>query len=142
MSVICPELIERAARYGAARIEVVEGRPIAVRRRLSWTPSLAAVWWHTTWGRKTDSRCVLDYHIPRGLTDFVTLDFIHSVRAAGYATFRTAVRTLEAIAHQRNSHAIVAHVANAKISDRLLERLGWQRHCLDWKGRHWIRRFA
>jgi hypothetical protein len=48
---------------------------------------------------------------------------------------------LDEIARIRGAVAIVAHVTNGSISDRLLQRFGWQQHLEHWQGRHWIRRF-
>ena len=52
-----------------------------------------------------------------------------------------AGHVLDEIARIRGATAIVAHVTNHNITDRLLVRLGWQQHMPHWKGRHWIRRF-
>ncbi len=75
------------------------------------------------------------------MPQFLTLDYIRSGRRAGYTSFLAASHVLDEIARLRGAVAIVAHVSNAGISDRLLERLGWQRHLPHWSGRHWIRRF-
>jgi hypothetical protein len=48
---------------------------------------------------------------------------------------------LDEIARIKGAHAIVCHVTNGRISDRLLRRWGWEAHCLNWKGRHFIKRF-
>jgi hypothetical protein len=39
------------------------------------------------------------------------------------------------------SHAILAEVTNAAISDRALIRFGWQTHLEHSRHRHWIKRF-
>ena len=102
---------------------------------------MAQVWWQGRFGRGDDEVCWLDYHQPWGMPRFLTLDYIHSGRRAGYRTFLGACHVLDEIARLRGAVAIVAHVSNASISDRLLQRLGWQRHLQHWSGRHWIRRF-
>lgn len=132
----------RVARLRCGRIEVTDGRLVAVHpRRMVAAASVAGVWWDIFAGRGDHQRCEIDFHVPRGMPAFVTLDYIRAGRRAGYANFRRAVRTLEQIAIIKGSHAIVAHVTNPMITDRLLTRLGWQEHCLNWRGRHWIRRF-
>lgn len=134
--------LDRVKSLRCGRIEVSEGRVIAIHpRRSIATASLMGVWWDIFAGRGNHSRCEIDFHIPRGMPAFITLDYIRAGRSAGYASFRRCVQTLEQIARLKGSHAIVANVTNPMITDRLLTRLGWQQHCLDWRGRHWIRRF-
>lgn len=111
------------------------------RRWLTGSVSMAQVWWEGRFGRPHDDLCWLDYHQPWGMPGFLTLDYVRSGRKAGYRTFVGACHVLDEIARLRGSVAIVAHVSNASISDRLLQRLGWQRHLEHWSGRHWIRRF-
>ncbi|MEM9827706.1 MAG: hypothetical protein AAF958_14030 [Planctomycetota bacterium] len=133
--------IARAASFSCGRIICEQDRPPVIRRRFfSTSASLAAVWWHAGLGRQDGTHCILDYHVPMGMNAFLTLDYIRSGSRAGYGVFRQSVRVLEQIAIARGSHAIVAHVTNPLISDRLLGRLGWERHCLHWRGRHFIRR--
>ncbi|TWU23873.1 hypothetical protein Pla52o_17960 [Novipirellula galeiformis] len=129
-------------RWRCARIVMQGGRFVKVQRRwMAGSVSVAQVWWQAKYGRMNDDVCWLDYHQPFGMPGFLTLDYIRSGQRAGYKTFIGAIRVLEEIARIRNSVAIVAHVTNGGISDRLLERNGWQRHLEEWSGRHWIRRF-
>ena len=72
---------------------------------------------------------------------FLTLDYIRSGTFAGYKSSIGACHVLDEIAKVRGTSAIVAHVTNGTISDRLLMRVGWQQHLNQWSGRHWIRRF-
>ncbi|TWU01317.1 hypothetical protein Pla52n_46910 [Stieleria varia] len=118
------------------------GKLVRVQRQL-WcgSVSMAQVWWQSRHGRPDDDICWLDYHQPRGMPGFLTLDYIRSGSSAGYKTFLGACHVLDEIARIRGAQAIVAHVSTAAISDRLLERLGWERHLEHWSGRHWIRRF-
>ena len=75
------------------------------------------------------------------MSGFLTLDYVRSGTKAGYKSLVGAHHVLEEIARLRGAMAIVAHVSNGGISDRFLQRLGWQRHLEHWSGRHWIRRF-
>jgi len=130
----------RRWRYG--RIVMQAGRLVEIQHRLSaGSVSIAQVWWQSKYGRSDDDLCWLDYHQPLGMPRFLTLDYVHSGRAAGYKSFIGAIHILSEIARTRNALAIVAHVSNGNISDRLLQRTGWERHLSSWKGRHWIRRF-
>ena len=128
--------------WRCGRIVMQAGRLIEIQKRLCCgSVSVAQVWWQANYGRNDDDLCWLDYHQPRGMPGFLTLDYIRSGTRAGYKTFAGACHVLDEIARIRSVSAIVAHVTNQSISDRLLQRFGWQRHLLQWKGRHWIRRF-
>ncbi len=118
------------------------GKLVGVQRRwINGSVSMAQVWWQSRFGRPEDDLCWLDYHQPWGMPGFLTLDYIRSGRRAGYRSFHGACQVLNEIARLKNVSAIVAHVSTSSISDRLLERLGWQQHLQHWSGRHWIRRF-
>lgn len=133
---------DRIRRWRCGRIVMKSGRLVEIQHRLMCgSVSVAQVWWQAKYGRSDDDLCWLDYHQPFGLPGFLTLDYIRAGQFAGYKTFIGAVNVLEDIARLRSASAIVAHVTNHSISDRFLQRCGWERHLLDWKGRHWIRRF-
>jgi hypothetical protein len=118
------------------------GKLVEVQRRLSCgSVSVAQVWWQAKYGRNDDDICWIDYHQPLGMSGFLTLDYIRSGTKAGFKTFVGACNVLDEIARIRGTSAIVAHVTNGNISDRLLSRLGWEKHLSHWNGRHWIRRF-
>ena len=133
---------ERLRRWRCGRIVMRAGRLVEIQRRLTCgSVSVAQVWWQASYGRNDDDICWLDYHQPFGMPGFLTLDYVRAGTLAGYKSLVGACYVLEEIARLRNATAIVAHVTNGNISDRLLQRLGWQRHMEHWKGRHWIRRF-
>ncbi len=129
-------------RWRCGRIVMQSGRLVEIQHRLfCGNVSVAQVWWQAKYGRPDDDLLWLDYHQPIGMRAFLTLDYIRSGTHAGYKTLLGACRVLDEIARIRNAQAIVAHVTNSQISDRLLHRLGWEQHQKQWKGRHWIRRF-
>ncbi|MGB7346091.1 MAG: hypothetical protein WBD20_17875 [Pirellulaceae bacterium] len=133
---------EEIRRWKCGRIVMQNGQLIQINRRLTCgSVSMAQVWWQAKYGRMNDDICWLDYHQPRGMPQFLTLDYIRAGSQAGYKTFLGATQVLNEIARVRNAMAIVAHVSNGSISDRFMERQGWERHLDDWSGRHWIRRF-
>lgn len=135
------ESIAAIGKMRCGQIIVREGQLLAIKpRRFPIMASVAAVKWQTGWGRRDDAVCKLDFSVPRNLPGYLTLDYIRGGQRGGYRTFRTATRLLDRVAEIKQSAAIVAHVTNSAISDRLLQRLGWQRHCLHWRGRHFIRR--
>jgi hypothetical protein len=115
---------------------------LEIQRRLTCgSVSVAQVWWEARYGRNDDDWCWLDYHQPIGMPGFLTLDYVRCGTKAGYKSLSGAAHVLDEIARVRGSMAIVAHITNGNISDRLLQRLGWERHLQHWSGRHWIRRF-
>ncbi|TWT82130.1 hypothetical protein CA13_35910 [Planctomycetes bacterium CA13] len=129
-------------RWRCGRIVIKGGKFVEVQHRLTTgNVSVAQVWWQAKYGRMNDDICWLDYHQPLGMPAFLTLDYIRSGYQAGYKSAVGAVEVLYEITRLRRASAIVAHVSNATISDRILVRQGWQRHLEHWSGRHWIRRF-
>lgn len=129
-------------RWRCGRIVMRDGRLDSIRqRRTVGSVSVAEVWIKSKFTRPRGDVCMLDYHQPFGMRAFITLDFVHSGMQTSARTFLGACRVLNYVARIRGVLAIVAHVTNESISDRLLERNGWERHLTHWSGRHWIRRF-
>ncbi len=129
-------------RWRCAQIVMRDGKLESVRRR--WTNgsvSLAGIWFRKKFARPKGDVCIIDYHQPLGMRAFLTLDYVYSGTATTARTCVGACNVLNDIARIRGSLAIVTHVANESISDRLLLKHGWQRHLTHWSGRHWIRRF-
>ena len=132
----------RARRYGV--IQVVEGRLRAVRLR-PW-PSHAS-WLDVGWlgklsqWRRMSDQCWLYYNQPRCGSNFLTLKYIVTSPSTSLRTFRGALLVLDEVARLKGTDAIVADVANQRVSDRLLIRWGWEAHCLHRSGRHFIKRF-
>lgn len=125
----------------AGRIVTCAGRLQAVYGR--WWPyagNLLQVQWDILCPSTHEDRCELFYHVPSSAAGFVTLAYVHSGPRTSLATFYAATLVLDEIATLKQSNAIVCHVTNRRISDRLLMRWGWQAHCQHWKGRHFIKR--
>lgn len=85
--------------------------------------------------------CELYFHQSFSVPDFLTLAYVRSDAGTSLSTFYAATLVLDEIARLKNSSAIVTNVVNARISERLLRRWNWRRHCLSWRGRHYIKRF-
>ncbi len=92
-------------------------------------------------GNAANDRCDLYFHTPLSAPQFLTLSYVHSSDSTSFATVYVATLVLDEVARIKGSLAIVANVTNDKISDRVLSRWGWQPHCLNWSGRHFIKRF-
>ena len=127
---------------GAGIIETQQGRLQAVYGR--WWPhagNLLQMQWDLLMRHLPPDRCELFYHAPLGSPGFLTIDYVRTGPHTSVSTLYAAALVLDAIAALRQSQAIVCHVTNPRISDRLLRRWGWEQHCLQWKGRHYIKRF-
>lgn len=132
----------KVRRWRSGRIVMRDGRLDRIERRLTvGAVSVAQVWWQSRYRGLTGNVCQLDYHQPFGMPGFLTLDYIRGGDACSYKTFAGACHVLDQIARERQAQAIVANITNQAISDRFLQRMGWQQHLDTWSGRHWIRRF-
>jgi hypothetical protein len=133
------ELLRRR-RYG--RIVTQQGRLRAIYGR--WWPhlgNLMQVCWDMNFRNVAPDRCELFYHQPLASPGFLTLSYVHSGYATSMATLYAAGLVLDEVARLRGADAIVSQITNARISDRVLQRWGWEKHCHDWPGRHFIKRF-
>ena len=86
-------------------------------------------------------RCWLYYDQPLFHGNFLAVKYVLASRDCTFATLKGAMTVLEEVARIKRSDAALADVSNAKISDRLLAREGWQRHCQPSFRRHYIKRF-
>ena len=85
--------------------------------------------------------CWLYYNQPWRAPRYLALRYIVSTDGTSYATFLAAVHALDRVAAVKGSDALVCDAANARLSDRLLARLGWEAHApMPWR-RNFIRRF-
>ncbi len=141
-NIVCDADLIRRRRYGI--IEIREGRLARVMFR-PWPTliSLPEVWWlgggyHE---HATGDCCRLYFNQPRSASNYLALMYAVSSGDARYATIRRAAQVLDEVARIKHSDAIVCEASNARISDRLLMRCGWERHLLDSPRRHWIKRF-
>lgn len=131
-----------AARYGV--IEAFEGRVVSIHFRLLpklltfsetlWMRRLLAPW------RRGD-RCRLYYNQPLGTPRFLALKYLVSEPGATLATVNAAVKALDAVARVKCSDAILCQAWNGRLSEAMLSRWGWTRHCERQRGRHFIKRF-
>jgi hypothetical protein len=105
--------------------------------------SLSEVWWQDWFlhrGAPGDC-CYLYYTQPRRFPNFLALKYLVSTHGATFRTVRSTLAALDAIARIKQTDAIVCEVWNRRISDRTLQRWGWERHVPGSRRRHWIKRF-
>ena len=95
--------------------------------------------WRST--RLPQDICRLFYNQPLQHRNFLALTYIETSLNTSWKSVATALRVLDRIAYLKHSDAILAEVYNKRFSDRLLRRLGWERHREDCQQRHWIKRF-
>ena len=118
------------------------GKLLAVRGR--WWPYQGS-WLRAIWDANRrplrHDRCELYYHQPLSSPDYLSLSYVRSGPATSLSSLYLASLALDRIAEIKQCSAIVCHVTNSRISDRLMERWGWQQHCAEWSGRHFIKRF-
>jgi hypothetical protein len=91
--------------------------------------------------RRAGDGCLVYYNQPRRFPKFLALRYFVSARDTTYATCCRALEALEEIARIKQTDALLANVANWRISPRLLARWGWEQHCPGRWGRHYIKRF-
>lgn len=132
----------RARRYGV--IETVAGRLSTVRLR-PWPKLLALpemVPLDPRYHAAGDAdRCLLYYNQPWRMPNFLALKYIVSTSGTSYATFRAALKVVDAVAELKQIDAIVCDAANLRLSDRIMRRLGWEPHKPQRWHRNYIRRF-
>lgn len=133
--------IERG-RYGV--IEAVGGQ----FHSLEFRPLPKLLSWPEVWpvglefhARGPADRCRLYFNQPRSMANFLALKYIVSTNGTSYATFRSALATLDTVAAIKRTDAIVCDVANVRLSDRLMQRWGWEPHKPQRWHRNFIRRF-
>ena len=131
----------RIRRIRCGRIVTRGGHLVSVSWRLPMPATMWRVWRHRLLGRGDHDLCRLDYRVPFGAPRLIAIDYMHAGRRSGYPSFRRAVEVLDRIAETRNAIAIVAHVTNDLLTDRLMRRMGYERHGKRLDGRHYIRRF-
>ncbi len=132
----------RAARYGV--ICVIKGKLQQITLR-PW-PKLLDPWTGFVWGPvthryRTGDRCWLYYNQPRWHIDYLAFKYLLSCRDTSLKSIFVALHVLDEIARLKQSQAILADAANLRISERLIQRLGWERHTASTWHRNVIKRF-
>jgi hypothetical protein len=92
-------------------------------------------------GSGPDDCCRLYYNQPRSMPKFLAVRYMVTSSATSFATFRAALVALDQIAAIKNSDAAVCDVANRRLTDRIMRRLGWVEHKPQRWHRNFIRRY-
>lgn len=132
----------RSRRYGV--IETSAGRFVAIHFR-PWPKLLS---WPEIWpvgssyhARGQADRCLLYFNQPLMHSRYLALKYLVSTAGTSSATVLAAMTMLDAVAEIKRSDAILCDVANARFSDRLISRMGWQSHKPQRWHRNYIKRF-
>ncbi|MCO6047688.1 hypothetical protein NG895_27610 [Aeoliella sp. ICT_H6.2] len=138
----------------AHRDQVAQGRYGVIETRhgefhsLELRPLPKLISWPEVWpvrlkfhARGPQDRCRLYFNQPRGMANFLALKYIVSTDGTRYATFRAALAALDQVAAIKRTDAIVCDAANVRLSDRLMQRWGWEPHKPQRWHRNFIRRF-
>ncbi len=91
--------------------------------------------------RRRGDRCLLYYNQPLRHRNYLVMKYAVSTRGTRLATINRALDVLAEIARLKGSDAILADVANWRISRRAMARWGYEPHCSSRWHRHYIRRF-
>lgn len=138
---LCGE-VDAVARWRAGTIVTASGRLVHARQRwMRYKASQLRVWWDKNHRERSIDRCQLFFHQAPGAPDFLVVGYVAGGEKCSLSTFYCALVALDEIARIKGSHAIVAEATNSRLSDRLFRRWGWERHCLNLRGRHYIKRF-
>ncbi len=133
----------RRRRYGV--IEVIDGRFHRVLLR-PWPKILVGpeVLWFGKWlhQRQHGDRLLLFYNQPWRMPNFLALAYALSARETSMRTVRVGLDVLDEIARLKTSDALLCDAGNWRISQRFMQRWGWEPHCpTAWWHRHFIKRF-
>ena len=128
--------------YGV--IEVVDGQFRRVRLRpfpkIVFVPQMKLLggWYHQY--RRGD-RILIYYNQPWGFRNFLAVLYAVSARNTTMKSLLLAAAILDEIARLKRSDAMLCDVGNWRISTKMMNRLGWERHCPSRFHRHYIKRF-
>jgi hypothetical protein len=92
--------------------------------------------------RRTENRCLIYYNAPRRCPAYLVAAYILTFAGTRYDTVHRACDVLDEVARIRQSEAIVCHVTNRRMSDRVMERFGWRKQAIHPRRRHFIKRFG
>lgn len=124
-------------------LAIRDGAVRQIRRRLlPRRASIAEVWWRTRVRGGRENTCRVYWHIPWGSPGVLAIDYLHAGRGCHWRDFVAASRCVDQIARERGCLIAVCHVTNDRLSDRVLRRLGYERHCRHLRGRHFIKRYG
>jgi hypothetical protein len=125
-------------------IEAINGRFVRIQLK-PWPKVASLMEAHWIQAMKTQRQrrdvCRLYYNQPLGHRNYLTLSYVESSLNTSLRTCYATLDVLNQVAFIKQSDALLAEVANSRISDRFMIRRGWERHREPSRQRHWIKRF-
>jgi hypothetical protein len=125
-------------------IEVIDGEFSRIVLR-PWPKliSIPEVWLLGHWrhGHQSGDRIRLYYNQPWQFPNFLTLQYAESTRNTSYRTLSRAMAVLDEVARWKKSDALLCEITNSRITSAVACRWGWEPHCLQSQGAHYIKRF-
>ena len=109
-----------------------------------WFPRRATVWrtWLDQRARHLPlDQCRIYFRQPLSAPTYLAIDYFVSGTRTSLRTVDAALEAIDQIAQLKHSDAIVAQLKNARISTRMLQRYGWERHLGGEQSLHIIKRF-
>ena len=135
------DLINRVP-YGMIEAAAGEFQFVQLRPWPKLISGLEAMWQGVLSHRRVHrDRVQVWYNQPRAHRNFLALSYGLSAIGTTRATIRAAHQSLDRIAEIKQSDAILCHVTNRRITDRVMHHYGYERHLTQRRGRHFIRRF-
>jgi hypothetical protein len=132
----------RRRRYGV--IEMVDGHLRGIHLR-PWPKQssifearLLGRWWHS---RRAGDRVLLYYNQPWGHANYLALRYAVSTRDCRLATLQGGLAMLDEIARLKQSDAIFCQATTMRISERAMQRWGWEPLGGRSVGRTFVKRF-
>lgn len=129
----------RAWRYG--EIELKNGALHRIYPR--WWPRIGSEWesmLDSYMRRLPDDVCRVFYAFPRSSPGFMSVLYAYSGRNTQAKTLLLGVSTVDEIAEIHQAKAIVCQATNARLTERLMRRLGYVRHAHSLGPNHYIKR--
>ena len=135
---------EKIRRRAYGMIEVVDEQLRSIQLR-PWPKMISGIeaQWADGWAKKRSKKnqTQLFYSEPLAHRNYLALSYIVSTLQTSMTTLTLSMAVLDYVAFLKQSDAILTEVSNNRISERLMKRFGYERHLLDSKKRHWIKRF-
>lgn len=128
-------------RYGWIEVSRGELRQI----RATWTPKQASYlhqWIDQRFRWLPSDTCRLYFSRPLRCPKFVTINYLRSGPDTRWKSVERVNRAIEGLARLSNADAIVCQSIHPRLNDRVMARLGFDRHAFSLPGRHYIKRLT
>ena len=130
-----------APRYGL--IVVRNDHEYSIYRKLfPKMPSRLEGWIDSRWRRLPDNELQIYYNAPVRCPGFLVLAYVRAGRNTSIASLHTGLSVLDEIAKDMRMQAIVCEATNPRLTSRVMDFFGYDRHAHQLKGQHYIKRLV